>query len=152
MMDIKPVKRKWTLVITVLAILTMANAVLNVSLHTTECDSFCAYASAPITPDQGEISSPAPKPPDETDFQSSVGVIKNIQCSEVCCYYTLSSLKNSQILVLRGGPELSSPKNLNKKLYKGTVVKVTWHKEKIYHPANQIFETEQVIDSVEILR
>jgi len=151
-MDIKPVNRQWALVITALAILTMANAVINVSLLTAENESFCAYASAPITPDQGETSSPAPKHPDETDLQSTIGVIKSIQCSEVCCYYTLSSPNNSKTIVLRGGSGRASSGGVHQKLFKGAVVKATWHMEKIYHPPSRIFKNERVIDSIEILR
>mgnify|MGYP000861919728 CR=1 FL=1 len=146
-MDMKTLIKRGTRVMIAFALVTMVNIAMNIYLATTENESMCAYASAPITADQGNISSYGPKTSDETDQQTTVGVIKSVQCSEVCCYYTLSSLKNGNLLVLRGGPDLSSRRDLNKK---GTVVKVTWHTEKIYHSSRRTFKTEQVIDSIEI--
>ncbi len=89
-------------------------------------------------------------PNTEVEKKVTIGVVKDVQCQDYC-YTTLLSKDDNKEIDLMGNHFLDDNGDL-KKEYQNVEVKVTWHTERMYFPEGSTYQTQNIIDNVEIAK
>jgi hypothetical protein len=78
-------------------------------------------------------------------------MIQDASCGDYC-YLTILRKDNNKTQSFMGTDDVLDDEGNLKKKYQGVNVKVSWHKERHYIPEGRTYQTDDMVDRVDILK